>query len=277
MGDVIPFVPPALAPRDPRFTPRPVEMAMLAGVWSGATPSGQWDAEEKVDGVRVIYMEGALWSREGVPLEVPHVTAELMRLERRFGERMVLDGEFQAPGGFLPTLSAIQGKAPVTAGTFHLFDALPLGDWRADSSAEPLATRRHWISRALEGWSPAHVRRIEARPISTAADVARLAGEIWARGGEGLMLKRQDSLYRRARSTSWLKVKREIALTGEIAEVVPTKRAARVTIAGKVVRIGLTEQQARTLTVGMAVQIEAMEWTEPGQLRHARIVAIGKD
>lgn len=276
MGEVLPFVAPALPPRDPRFVPVPTELCQLAGIWRGTLPPGQWDAEEKVDGVRAVWFEGQLWSREGVPLMLLHVTAELERLERRFGEPMVIDGEYQEPGGFLNTLSVVQSRGRREArGTMHVFDALPLRNWGRDECGEDLAQRRRWLTRAWEGFAPAHLRRVMAVPVTSAADVDRAAAAVWARGGEGLVLKRREGLYLRARSVDWLKVKREITLTGEIVELVEGKRAARIAIGARMVRIGLTAVQASTLAVGMHVQVEAMEWTERSQLRHARIMAMG--
>lgn len=276
MGDVVPFTPPALRPRDPRFVPRPVEMCQLAGVWAGTLPPGQWEAELKVDGVRAIWADGELWSREGVPLELPHVAADLARLEARFGEPMAIDGEYQEPGGFLDTLAVIQSRGRREArGVLHVFDALPLSAWRADDGEEPVETRRHWLGRAWADWSPAHLRRVPVVPVFSAQAIEARARTIWSAGGEGLVLKRTGAPYRRARSTDWLKVKREITLTGEVVELVD--RAARVRIKGRLVGVALAPGQADPLAVGMCVTVQAMEWTERGQLRHARVVAIGKD
>lgn len=71
------FVPPDLAPRNPRFARQPSELCQLAGVWKPGQTVAGFTAEEKIDGVRAIWFDGTLWSREGVPYDLPHVTAEL--------------------------------------------------------------------------------------------------------------------------------------------------------------------------------------------------------
>lgn len=275
MGDVLAFRPPPLAPRDPRFAPRPTEIVQLAGVWDAAALPVGWEAEEKVDGIRCAWIEGQLFSREGAGLEIPHVAAELARLERRFGQRMMLDGEYQEPGGFLDTLAwhSSRGKrAP--AGTFHLFDAVPLDDWRADACEEPLTERRRFIAAALGDWEPQHVRRVLPLPVANRREVEQLAATVWARGGEGLMLKDGASLYRRERSASWLKVKRKLALTGVVREILHNGKALSVEIGGRKVRV--SSQLRPTPSVGMHVSIEAMEWSNTGALRQGIAVGIGK-
>jgi DNA ligase-1 len=278
MGTVLEFRPPPLAPRDPRFIPLPVEMVMLAGVWGSSPLPAGWDAEEKVDGIRAARVDGQLYSREGVPLDIPHIAAELERLERRFGERMMFDGEYQEPGGFLDTLGWLSSRGKRTAaGTFHLFDAVPLEQWRRDVCDEPLTARRHFIRRALDDWQPDHVRAVEARPVATRGDVEALAGRIWRRGGEGLVLKDGASLYRRGRSPAWLKHKRALRLSGIVVDILHQGAAARVEIGGRAVRVAVAPPLRATLAVGMTVSIEAMEWTMTGALRQGRAVAIGKD
>ena len=85
------------------------------------------------------------------------------------------------------------------------------------------------------------------------------------------MLKDSASLYRRARIGAWLKVKRELRLTGPIMEM-PKPGVAVVEIGGRRVRVKLS--LSYPLTVGMHVAVAAMEWTARGQLRHGRIVGL---
>lgn len=285
MTNVIPFparglVPLPLPPRDQRFVPAPPELCQLAGVWNGTPPpaecdplSAGWDAEEKHDGIRALWIDGELRTREGMPLDIPHVAAELRRLETRFGERMFFDGEYQEPGGFLDTLAWLKAKDRAAAGTFYLFDAVPREEWRRDACDEPLSDRRAMIRAALGDWVPAHVRRVVAVPVVTRADVECQAQAVWGRGGEGIMLKDPASLYRRARVGAWLKLKRELRLSGPVVEIRRGGATAVVEIGGHRVCVPM---RGRTLTVGMIAQVVAMEWTAKGALRHARIVAMGE-
>lgn len=272
-----PFNPPPLAPRNPAFIPLPVEMCQLASVWNPAPLPPGWDAEEKHDGVRVIWSAGALWSRGGNLLPLDHVAADLARLERRYGEAMVFDGEYVEPDGFHATLAAIEPDFKgERRGVFHIFDALPAEQWQTDTCGEPLSARRDAIGWAMGDWSPAHVRRVQATPVAGRGDVEAMAAEIWARGGEGLVLKRRDSLYRRVRSRDWLKHKRALALRGVIVEMTGA-RGARVEIGGRRYGVSFAPGLRSTPVVGMTVDVTAMEYTGTGALRQGRIVAMRKD
>lgn len=277
-ANAAPFIPPPLAPRHPRFLPAPTELVQLAGVWRPGPVEMGWSAEEKHDGIRAAWVDGALYSREGLPLDLPDVAADLARLEQRFGQAMMFDGEHVEPGGYLDTLAWLSspGKRRA-AGTFHLFDAVPLDQWRRDDCPLPLTARRDAIVRALGDWKPEHVRRVTSVAVRSQTAVEMLARTVWAQGGEGLVLKRDDSLYRRGRSPAWLKHKRALRLSGVVVEILHQGAAARVEIGGRVVRVAVAQPLRRTLAMGMTVSIEAMEWTKTAALRQGRAVAIGKD
>jgi DNA ligase-1 len=269
------FNPPPLAPRDPRFVRLPTELCQLAGVWSGKMPAGEWQAEEKIDGVRAIWMDGQLWSREGAPLDLPHLVGELGELERRLGGAMVIDCEYQEPGGFLDTLTVLgsQGRRE-PCGKLHVFDAVQRQQWRDDNCSETLAERQARIMDAYRDWQPEYVARVKPIAVRSVAAVDMLARAIWRNGGEGLVLKRRDSLYRRRRSSDWQKLKREITLAGEIRSITADNKAASVQIGERVVSLPLTKQQAVQLREGSPVIVRAMEWTGRGRLRDGRIAAL---
>lgn len=212
MLDVQLYQSPPLPLREARFVPPPAEMVMLAGVWSPAPLPSGWFMEEKIDGVRATYVDGQLLSREGAPIEcAPHVFAELALLETRFGHAMMFDGEYQEPGGLPATLSVLASRGRREAhGTFHLFDAVPLEEWRSNTSQLPLTARRASIVKAWADWRPQWVRLIEQQP-ATMAGAQAAAALIWKSGGEGILLKDGRSFYRRQRSKAWLKWKKPIA------------------------------------------------------------------
>lgn len=63
------------------------------------------------------------------------------------------------------------------------------------------------IGRAWGDRVSANVRRTKVYQPGSAAAVELLARAVWASGGEGLMLKRSDSVYQRTRSSTWQKLK----------------------------------------------------------------------
>jgi ATP-dependent DNA ligase len=268
-------------PRDPRFIPRPSELCALATDWKpGPVPSG-WVAQEKIDGIRALWIDGQLLTREGVPIEcAAHVVPDLQRLERRFGQRMFFDGEYREDGGFHETLAVFNSRGQrAGAGTFFLFDAVPLEDWRADTSEKPLTARQSEIGWALGDWAPKWVRRLPARAVASSLMVDVLAKATWAAGLEGLVLKDSRAPYRRQRSASWLKVKQTLTLAGLIIEVVPGTAAVRVEIASKRVKVAVPVRMRNLLgaeAIGMPCMCEAMEWNATGSaLRQGRLVSVG--
>lgn len=188
-------------------------------------------AEEKLDGWRAVYLrdhEGRprLWTRNGHPIEgAGHILWRLEQMERAAGCEMMFDGEFQVDGTLAATKRWCESgwKAGGEAGQFFAFDCMPIAEWRAGGSDRPLIERKAMLTRlfaAAEGdgwdWRPRSHGRDEALPpvemvqdewAFDAADVEHLVRRVWAREGEGIMLKDAEAPYTRNRSNAWLKVK----------------------------------------------------------------------
>jgi hypothetical protein len=76
-------------------------------------------------------------------------------------------------------------------------------------ATEGLPRDPRWFS--VASGQPVPERYVQALPgeyVISHAGVLRAAEEIWAAKGEGAVLKRIDSPYRRCRTQEWLKVKR---------------------------------------------------------------------
>lgn len=214
-------------------TKRPASLCQLAGRWSGHMPAAGLSGELKVDGWRALWFTGLdgqskLWTRNGMPIEgIAHLAHRLAIMEHVAGERFMFDGEFQVGGTLEATKQWCEcgWKSGGNAGTLYLFDAMPLVDWErgrcevpwierkarlraiaAEAEASPLAWE--WAPRS-RGDTPGSVEILDDVWLFTADDVRDEANRVWARGGEGLMLKDPAAPYVRARSDSWLKVKRD--------------------------------------------------------------------
>ncbi|EQA97262.1 ATP-dependent DNA ligase [Sphingobium sp. HDIP04] len=216
---------------------RPRELVQLAGEWKGGVPAHGTMVEEKLDGVRACWIGGELLTREGTPIGgIGHIAYRLRSIEKAVGHGIFFDGEFLAPGGFRATLRHIgQGLRAPEQGTLHLFDAMPAPAWAAGGTDRPLYERkarlRRWVALAADPalsweWRPGTHGREPKEPAlavipdtwcATQADVERLANEIWARGGEGVVLKDAESGYRRARTADWLKYKQRGWSTRQVA------------------------------------------------------------
>lgn len=218
----------------PRFpATRPRELCQLAGRWQGTIPDGGIVCEEKRDGWRALWFPGIdekprLWTRGGQPIEgTDHIAHWLGIMERVAGEPMMFDGEFQVDGTLTATKTWCERgwKAGGNAGKLYLFDAMPLADWQSGRCDTPWITRKARLTdimRAAEesplswewapgarGDTPGSVEIMDDVWLFTADDVRDEANRVWARGGEGLMLKDPAAPYVRARSDAWLKVKKD--------------------------------------------------------------------
>lgn len=265
--------PAPLRPRDSRFAPAPAELCQLAGVWKGQGLGPDWVCEPKHDGIRLLWIGGQMVTREGTPFTAAeHLRPEFERLERRCGMPMFFDSEWVA-GSFLDTLAAF--RRGHGNGRAHVFDAMSLDDWCRDRQHFELWERRPYLDYAFEDWEPTGVRLVEQWPVRSMAAFKAHLHEIWATGGEGLMLKRRSSPYTRARSNDWLKAKRKLKLEATILERI-SEAALRIEYQGRKLRIAISPAiRGETLSVGMTVSVTAMEWTPTGQLRNGIAVAMG--
>lgn len=269
-------------PRDPRFAPAPAELCQLAAVYDAEKPprGGAWVMEEKHDGIRLLWLGGELVTRNGAPFAAAeHLRPMFERIETRCGLPMMLDAEYVAaprrPGqsGFLATLAAFRAGEP-GAGTAFLFDGMPLGDWQGGGCPRPLDHRRRRLEGAFDGLRAGPVSLVEQWPGGEdMAIVTHRLRRIWARGGEGLMLKRRDSPYERRRAASWLKAKREMRLAVTVADVLNEGAALRVLFEGRKLRVAVPPALRGSVAPGDNVTVAAMEWTEAGALRQGRLVA----
>lgn len=212
------------------------QLCQLLGDWNGHIPTGGVWIEQKHDGWRALRFPGLdeqvrLWTRNGLPIEgVGHILWRLEQMEQAAGEPWMFDGEFVVDGSLAATKAwAERGwKAGGEAGVLHMFDGMPLREWRAGGGDTPLYQRKARL-RALfdasagDGWTwrPGSRGRDEfAAPAveivadgwaADAGEVIAEARRIWATGGEGVVLKDCEAPYVRKRSNAWLKAKRENA------------------------------------------------------------------
>ena len=208
-------------------------LVQLLSDWRGIVPQGGAWSERKHDGWRAARFPGIdgkvrLWTRNGFVIEgAGHILHQLERMEREAGEPLFFDGEFVVDGSLAATKHWCETgwKLGGEAGLFHVFDVLPLSEWRKGGGSAPLYQRKAML-RALMGatdepeweWRPGSrgrdegglsVALVEDSWATDAADVVNEARRVWAAGGEGLVLKDPEAPYQRTRSQAWQKVKME--------------------------------------------------------------------
>lgn len=219
----------------PSLTARPAELVQLVGNYRGSLlPEHDWIAQEKMDGWRAAWFRGfdgqkRLWTRNGIHIAgIGHIAHRLQAMERIAGEPIMFDGEFLVGGTLAATKHWCETgwKAGGEAGTLHLFDCQTQVQWEAGGSDEPWYVRQKLLQHLVEatdtlsdewmwregtkGKEPPHphVTTLSWEYVSSHADVMDMANRVWARGGEGLVIKNAFSPYQRNRSNDWMKVKK---------------------------------------------------------------------
>jgi len=191
---------------------------------------------EKLDGIRRILVKenGAcrFYSRSG---HEDTGLVEIMEEAKLLPDNHVYDGELLAAGNFKDciaqrqaTNSIANSKGAKTGLTFNVFDMLPVAEFYAGCSKMSALNRKillgatmmdesiklideNWNYRIIAFGLHKDLQFIKPVPILGLVKnldmVTPIVEQIWARGGEGVMLNTADGLYEIKRSKCLLKVK----------------------------------------------------------------------
>jgi ATP-dependent DNA ligase len=207
--------------RGPEWHTDPLADPMLASKMpSGKTiedyQSDAYILEEKYDGHRIVvrvFNSGLVTARSrvgNVRVLPDHIVNELSQLAPL--APIVIDGELVVPAGKSYGVTDGANKGTETYVVFDIIEVLgkPVGYGYAD--------RRNMLMIAYNQIDkPSNPRGVEVAAQYIVSD--EVVKRIWARGGEGAVIKKVDSLYRQGvRSPDWIKVKKEesavITITG---------------------------------------------------------------
>ena len=163
-----------------------------------------WISEEKIDGVRLqVQSEGdsnRVWSRLGN--DRSNVPGYEWLRDWKLPPGTVLDGELSTVGG-----SSNQENVDIDRLMFHVFDVMLIGEQNVMD--ETLLKRKVWLDKVMTLNPPGRVVNVNWRTEGY-EDHFR---EVLASGGEGIILKRIESVYQpNKRSWDWLKVKRRMVV-----------------------------------------------------------------
>lgn len=182
--------------------------------------SPDWGAQEKFDGRRFALLDGEFISRhESVKTNekvirtgnVPHLIKEAKQVGRHF-ERLILDGEIVHGKGFGSCGSAMGSGVENSLAwqkenglvRFKVFDIV-----RSETNLEiykmPYVERHSLLKAMFKGLA----EYIEVPDLVVEVDKKKeLYEKVIKRGGEGVILKKLDSIYEFKRSKNWIKVKK---------------------------------------------------------------------
>ncbi|WP_345332854.1 DNA ligase [Ferrimonas pelagia] len=152
---------------------------------------------EKLDGMRAYWDGERLLSRAGNPIAAPDwFTAELPK-EPLDGELWLGRGQFEA------LMAVVRDRIPDEAAwrsvRFMLFD-LP-------SQPLPFEQRYRLLAERVEQWGLPHLELVRHEPVASDLSLDLRLAAISEAGGEGLMLRHRQSLYRPGRGAGLLKYK----------------------------------------------------------------------
>jgi len=196
--------------------------------------SGKKQIEVKLDGVRVItIIQGdkvEMFSRNGKQFHnFEHIIAEIKEVlkEKPAPYDLVLDGEVMS-ANFQDLMKQVHRKSGGNAddAVLHLFDTIPLADFKKGSWDKPQSFRslitKHWVEenqdvlkhvQALE-WEDVDLDTPEGEKRFVELNKTAVDG-----GYEGVMIKDVEAPYECKRTHAWLKAKPFIEVTLEVMDV----------------------------------------------------------
>lgn len=256
-------------------------------------PPDRYVAEQKWDGHRLVvriggggiqndlFMTGLpvrAWSRDGLPRVLPrHITESLARFPT-----CVLDGELLVPGKRSYGVTEIANAGDLQ---FIAFDILEmLGQSTCDVA---YVHRRQFLETMF---SDQHLKDLPgiglswSQPVKSLEEIKTLCADVWAKDGEGLILKDKHSLYypgKRPKNV-WIKIK-------QLQSAVLTITGYEYGLLGPYAKVKLVDEDGNTLPVkvrntelrnriaanpkyfiGKALRIEFQERTPDNSYRHPR-------
>lgn len=275
----------------------PVFSAMLAHKFE---PSAKLKypvfVEEKLDGVRcLVYVDKQgiqFLSRIGKNIAGLDHLIPYMAMLAPLGEERVFDGELKG-GDFNTTVSAVRSADAAPDVRLHLFDSVPLADFKAGVCTQPQRSRRKMLAErvALLGKdSPVLLTR--SWVVANQEEIYATYEQIRATGGEGVIVKDPEGHYVTKRSKSWLKIKavesEDLRVVGYfegtgkyegmLGGFIIDRSGVKVSVGG-----GFTDQERETFwqmreqMVGAVIEVEYHEVTPDGSLRHPRFKAVRPD
>jgi len=269
------FIAPMLAsPLPENFNPKPNE----------------WAAEEKFDGHRLIVRvtDGKVlaWSRNELPRVLPnHVYDTLAKFPNG-----CYDGELLVPGKRSYGVTELTNSKDLVYVMFDILESWhPVFNVWVSLCGDSYVARRAVLITVFDSLfgclqpNPQPVRLSESHPILSAPGMRLLCEQVWARDGEGLILKKLTSRYTPGkRPKDWFKIKqlRSAVLTiigfqaGKMGPhsvmILRDDEGHGTTVKWKSLQILAEVERAPASFIGRRVRIEFQERTPDGSYRHPR-------
>lgn len=159
-------------------------------------------ASRKIDGVRgLLFPAHGLRSRSGCSWRNVDLVARMENVQAiADGAGIVLDGELTLPGLRPEELEAVlrDPRGDLAGLAYSVFDAITLREFNGES-VTPFGRRQHIARKVLN--TVAGVTVLEQRLLRNWEELLPFYRQVRSAGGEGLMIRRPDGLYRHGRCT----------------------------------------------------------------------------
>lgn len=185
----------------------------LADVYEGEELRGVWYVQPKLDGNRVVFIDGKAMSRNGK--EYPnceHVIEELLKSDPDFFKKWVLDGEMMGDLGFDKSSGALrrinEKNREKATFTYYAFDLVRRSQWELRKTI-PIKSRLQDLNDVI-GTKFKTIKQVPTRVTTNPShkDIMDLCEMYIEEGFEGAMLKDAESPYVFKRGKNLLKVKK---------------------------------------------------------------------
>lgn len=254
--------------------------------------SGAWICDGKMDGNRVVIIDGVARSRNGKIYEsFPHIVDVLSDLSTRY----LIDGEMMASGKFDENSGNLRRKDHIANdAVYNIFDLVPIIEWKTKKFKTSLRDRKRLLESHIDSISNKSIRTIDWFDLTSdpkSEELYRIRDKLMSLGFEGAMLKNLDSVYQPGRSDDLLKLKRFDTVDGRITDVQVHRKqknmlgAVLVDVDGVISKCGsgFTKQErldlweTRSSIIGKMIEMECQEKTPDGALRFPTFVKFRPD
>ena len=175
---------------------------------------GSWIAQEKINGTRAVATKDGIFSRTGEPwLSVPHIHESLKPFFEQNPD-VVLDGELynydlrQNLNDLVSIVRKIVNITPEILEESERIVKFYVYDMFIPSKPDlPYNQRKGIIDNTIIIDYPKYLQKVEDYEISSQKELDELFDSVIEDGGEGLILRKKDSLYECKRSKNLLKLK----------------------------------------------------------------------
>lgn len=182
---------------------------------------GGYVLEPKLDGLRLVVLQGAARSRKGHPLwNVQHFVKQLQTIPELKG--MVIDGELMAANWSDSVSIARSSVSAKDVGSlkYFIFDAISEEEFLGDAPTTTYAERRKLLRSVFKDQQQIdNLVLIPAVRVKTMQELDEVYAYYLSQGFEGVMLKRVKSLYTKTRGKDWLKLKPTVTEDLEIVGI----------------------------------------------------------